>query len=311
MKKTILVGLVVVALLTSGMVPAGVYADDDEDEISDPYSWLYPEEKQYVDTLNAAYAVAYTAIASMGAANQVNNVKEAGVQAWGQQLIAGQSKLAGLSSGFQTPPPESMQGLKPAHDAIAAQLNNVLAPCYLTGAEAAVGLVVDLAANMLFGPKPKPKPKPGLLGLLPDPDDPKVKQFQKFLGVSGCVDGQLAALKGQLDVGQYQLNARVLGIAKENKEAEQELLDFLTDCFIATAAYGTPAAEEIDILRQWRDEFLLHNPAGKAFVAIYYEISPPIADFISQHEAVRTAVREGVVDPAVTVVELTRSWWGE
>ena len=82
-------------------------------------------------------------------------------------------------------------------------------------------------------------------------------------------------------------------------------------CFIATAAYGSPAAEEIDILRQFRDEFLLHNPPGKAFVAVYYATSPPIAEFISRHEVLRTAVREGFVDHVVTLVELTESLWSE
>ena len=33
-------------------------------------------------------------------------------------------------------------------------------------------------------------------------------------------------------------------------------------CFIATAAYGTPMAGDIEILRQFRDEYLLTNPVG-------------------------------------------------
>jgi len=82
-------------------------------------------------------------------------------------------------------------------------------------------------------------------------------------------------------------------------------------CFIATAAYGSPAAKEIDILRQFRDEFLLHNRPGKAFVAAYYATSPPIAEFISRHEVLRATVREGFVDHVVTVVELTESLWSE
>lgn len=83
------------------------------------------------------------------------------------------------------------------------------------------------------------------------------------------------------------------------------------ECFIATAAYGTPAAAEIDVLRQFRDEFLLHNPPGKAFVSIYYEVSPPVAEFISEHAVLRIAVRDGFVDPVVKVVEMTRGWWVE
>ena len=88
----------------------------------------------------------------------------------------------------------------------------------------------------------------------------------------------------------------------------------LNDCIAEIAEKGekqAEAAEEIDILRQFRDEFLLHNPPGRAFVAIYYEVSPPIAEFISEHEVVRMVVREGFVDPVVAVVESTQGWWAE
>ncbi len=36
-------------------------------------------------------------------------------------------------------------------------------------------------------------------------------------------------------------------------------------CFIATAAYGTPFAGEIDVLRNWRDDFLQASYPGRAF----------------------------------------------
>ena len=84
----------------------------------------------------------------------------------------------------------------------------------------------------------------------------------------------------------------------------------VTSCFIATAAYGTPAAEQIGVLRQFRDEVLLNNEFGAAFVTLYYRTTPPIADFISEHEVLRTIVREGFVEPLVAVVKYTQIWWG-
>ena len=72
-------------------------------------------------------------------------------------------------------------------------------------------------------------------------------------------------------------------------------------CFIATAAYGTPISEEIDVLRQFRDEVLLNNPAGRTFVATYYKLSPPLAAFISRHQSLRAVVRECLVNPAVAI----------
>jgi len=80
-------------------------------------------------------------------------------------------------------------------------------------------------------------------------------------------------------------------------------------CFIATAAYGTDTAKEIDILREFRDEVLLPNSLGVMFVSLYYRTSPPIADFISQHEVLRTAVRVGFVDPIVKILSWTHDLW--
>ena len=71
-------------------------------------------------------------------------------------------------------------------------------------------------------------------------------------------------------------------------------------CFIATAAYGTPMAEEIQILRGFRDEYLLTNPVGQAFVDFYYKTSPPMAEFITEHPGLKPIVRAGLL-PAVAM----------
>ena len=80
-------------------------------------------------------------------------------------------------------------------------------------------------------------------------------------------------------------------------------------CFIATAAYGSPTAEQLNVLREFRDALLLESTAGSQLVALYYKLSPPVADFISGNSFLRTLVRELLVDPVVWMVEATGGIW--
>jgi hypothetical protein len=80
-------------------------------------------------------------------------------------------------------------------------------------------------------------------------------------------------------------------------------------CFVATAAYGTPTAQQIDVLREFRDVVLLESAVGSQFVALYYQLSPPVADFIARSDLSRTLVRELLVDPIIWAVEATGDIW--
>jgi IPT/TIG domain-containing protein len=62
-------------------------------------------------------------------------------------------------------------------------------------------------------------------------------------------------------------------------------------CFIATAAYGTPMAEDVRYLRAFRDQYLLTSGLGRKFVEVYYRHSPPLADRLRAQDGWRSVVR--------------------
>lgn len=62
-------------------------------------------------------------------------------------------------------------------------------------------------------------------------------------------------------------------------------------CFIATAAYGSAMAPQVQVLRDFRDRTLMHSALGRRFVGFYYQHSPAWAETIRDRDAARAAVR--------------------
>jgi hypothetical protein len=68
-------------------------------------------------------------------------------------------------------------------------------------------------------------------------------------------------------------------------------------CFIATAALGSPDAFEISTLYRWRDDVLAHTAAGRAFVKLYYRLSPPVARMIERSPRSQDVVANLLIRP--------------
>ena len=92
-------------------------------------------------------------------------------------------------------------------------------------------------------------------------------------------------------------------ITMDNSYSVRADFSRVSRCFIATAAYGTPMAQEIQVLRDFRDAYLITNPAGRAFVDFYYRTSPAIAEFITMHPELKPLVRTALL-PAVAMSAL-------
>ncbi len=77
-------------------------------------------------------------------------------------------------------------------------------------------------------------------------------------------------------------------------------------CFIATAAYGSPFAPEVQFLRNIRDNsFRKSNWGNKVidlFEAVYYTFSPQIAQTMLKHRELKRAIRWVIVAPIVRLL---------
>jgi hypothetical protein len=130
-------------------------------------------------------------------------------------------------------------------------------------------------------------------------DDGKIVTFK----VAGVQANESAAwVSGELD---YDFNLTIAALPNGSPTPSP----FPFECFIATAAYGTATAEQIDVLRDFRDVALLKSSAGSQFVALYYQFSPAIADLMARSDLLRTLVRELLIDPIVWIVEATEDIW--
>ncbi len=139
--------------------------------------------------------------------------------------------------------------------------------------------------------------------------------INQAVNASWQINGSVVQAKESVTAASYTNTSAVIGtwnvsaiVSNANGTCMQTWVWTVTSpCFIATAAYGTPLHKDINVLRDFRDAYLMPNLAGRVFVEIYYTLSPPIADVIRENECLQTAVRAGFVKPLVAI---TRTFMG-
>jgi len=124
--------------------------------------------------------------------------------------------------------------------------------------------------------------------------DPKVSLA---IGSSGEV--QTFTLPGLLPDTAYSVGIRAFDDCRNTSELA--VLSFTTPersfgevdaCFIATAAYGSPLAADVQLLRGVRDSILRTTVLGELAVEAYYTFGPAAAGMIGESELLRATARE-------------------
>jgi len=272
-------------------------------ESDDPLDGLTDAEKTYVNGLKAAYANASRAVSSLE-----NTI---GAEAFGALLgaeasptelvssvIETESELEALASTFEAAPPPSMAELADENQAVAAALRGSFDPCVAATVDEGIQHALEAGRNFLGG----------LFGTASAEGESQGTSSKAR--IIACITDEIGRIRASLTAGEAALDAAVADVQLAQQMGEDFLEAFLSgECFIATAAYGTKSAIEIDILRDFRDRVLMFSATGRDLVAFYYVASPPVATFVAQHEVVRWCVREGVVDPVVRVVGVLEPLW--
>ncbi len=75
-------------------------------------------------------------------------------------------------------------------------------------------------------------------------------------------------------------------------------------CFISFSALGSQLEGYLNLLRTFRDTFLMESATGRKLVTLYYRYSPSLVRFIARHDFLREVVQLGLV-PLVIISYLT------
>ena len=177
-------------------------------------------------------------------------------------------------------------------------------------AQSATTMIVYASSDV--PPVPPPPPPPPVCGpnqeligntcmdIPPPPPPPVCGPNQELIG-NTCMDIPPTITCGQ---GTQLVNGTCVLIPDEPVETPA---DERSSCLIATAAYGSELAPQVQFLREIRDNTVLNTSSGVAFMAgfnqLYYSFSPTIADMERESPLFKEAVR-AFITPMISTLSI-------
>ncbi|MGQ0638575.1 MAG: CFI-box-CTERM domain-containing protein [Nitrososphaerota archaeon] len=121
--------------------------------------------------------------------------------------------------------------------------------------------------------------------------------------------------------GVYQLSVDVQGILFQPIPTESAVFTVSVDsgndntpqpksgCLIATTAFGSELAPQVQFLREYRDNTIMATAAGSSFLsvfnAVYYSFSPTVADIERNNYFLQESVRGGIM-PLLGILQIAK-----
>lgn len=116
---------------------------------------------------------------------------------------------------------------------------------------------------------------------------------------------QTLTIEGLLPETEYSVGIRALDDCRNASPlialqitTPERLVGEVDACFIATAAYGSVMANDVGMLRNFRDAMLRKTALGELAVEAYYTFGPPAAGVIGESDLLRSTARR-VLEPIV------------
>jgi hypothetical protein len=124
------------------------------------------------------------------------------------------------------------------------------------------------------------------------------------------------------DAGDYKITVSVEGILFQLIPPETAVFSITiggsqpiptpqpkSGCLIATAAFGSELAPQVQFLREYRDNTIMTTVAGSSFLnafnTVYYSFSPTVADAERTHPLLQETVRAGI-SPLLGILQMAK-----
>ena len=130
------------------------------------------------------------------------------------------------------------------------------------------------------------------------------EEFEEELKLLGYTESEIRQAKSVLGKLPHQENADLPPSNEDTETGDEttkdsdEKIDTTTPksgCLIATAAFGSELAPQVQLLRELRDNTLLKTSSGSSFMttfnSIYYSFSPTVAEWERQNPLFKEAVK--------------------